>query len=490
MLDFSGISVDKTACIIDGNVMTYQALFAYVSQIIHGFANVGVHDNPQRIGLMLPNSLALVGLYLATFHTGKSIIPFNRRYAVPEFIGVLEKAKIDWLILEASKLPLLEIIDLAHYGIKRVFIYGDHDTEYDSFSSLLAEAAPVYPLTFHDAATLLLFTSGSTGHPKGVVHHKQSIEGIVRSSREALDIQTQDITLIAEPLCHISGFLETFATLYHHGTAIILSTFDEADYVEHIKRYQPTVICTHIDLIRRLLDSGFCHKDTFTSLKTIAVGGDVISPKTQQQFIALTGKPIQLGYGMTEAIWLTLCKDGNKQNCIGKPVYDTKIKIINDAGEACQVGVAGEVLVQGTMLMSAYFEDPQATKDAFIDAWFKTGDYAYQDQDGYFWFTGRKKHIIIRNTSNIIPAEIENLLFQFSGIKNAIVIGVADDVEGEVPAAYMVCEDENNFNLDALKTFMEENIAAYKLPKYYYLLEAFPLTKTGKIDRQALRQLI
>jgi long-chain acyl-CoA synthetase len=249
---------------------------------------------------------------------------------------------------------------------------------------------------------------------------------------------------------------------------------------------------THIDILTKLLRAPDIRPEDFAALRGVYTGGDVVPPARQRQFREFTGLPIQVGWGMTEAIWVTVCRtpDLERQGCIGRPVGGAQIRVAGEDGKRLPDGETGEFWVKGPMVMREYWHDPDTTARAFADGWFRTGDSGWRDADGTYWFAARIKDIIVRNTAKLTPGEVEAALDQLPGVQSAAVIGAPDPDEGEVPVAFVVPEPGSSLTAAALTEFLETKIARYKIPVHYHLVAAIPLTKSGKIDHNGLRTLL
>ncbi|KTD20204.1 acyl CoA synthetase, long chain fatty acid:CoA ligase [Legionella lansingensis] len=479
----------KCSMTIAGNSISYEKLFDAVDHIATHFLNAALSGN--RIAFMLPNGLEIIATYLACFKSGCVAMPVNRRYAPPEFERVLQDAQPIYLIIEAEKLFLLEKINLPSTGIKKIFVVGESQNHpYLPFNALLSEPANLkkQPL-FYEEPAVIFYTSGSTGQPKGVVHTLSSIEAMLDSTSLALEnITTEDKLIICEPQCHVSGFIETFSTLSRGGTALVNDGFDVDWYLATVMCEKPTLAVHHIDTFIKLLDSGRCSAGTFKSFRGIYTGGDTLPAAVQNKFLACAGKPIQVGYGMTEAIWLTICRNPDliPKACIGKPIAGVKLRLVNSTGEEVRCGEMGEIQVKGDMVMHSYWDNPKATRQAFAKGWFKTGDCAIQDEQGDFYYTGRIKNIIIRNTSNIMPGEVEAAIYNHPAVSVAAVIGVPDDKEGEVPVAFVVIKNDKQLTREELNSFLLGQIAQYKIPAKIYFIDKMPVTNSGKINHKKL----
>jgi len=484
---------DTSALIVNDRSYTYEKLEAESDILAARFTKAGLRGEP--IAFMLPNGFEIVITYLACFKSGAIAMPLNRRYSPREVYRALVNSEAKWLVIEWDRLDLLENLDLEKTSVGKIYALGiQESTDYPTFRSLLEDPSPFdAPALTEKTTAVMFYTSGSTGEPKGVVHTHGSVKGIIESTADALDGVTEnDVILVQEPQCHISGFMETFTVLAHGGAVVIEDGFDIESYISNLEDKRPTIIVTHVDIILQLVDSGLCDGDTFSSLRGMYTGGDDLPSALQRKFLDLTGMPIQLGYGMTEAIWLTVERKAvfDRRGSIGKVVKGAELKIVDSEGKELPPGEAGEIWVRGPMVMSHYWKNEEVTKESFSDGWFKTGDCAVKDEHGNYYYTGRIKNIIIRRTSNIYPGEVEEVLYRDPAVKEAAVIGVEDEKEGHVPVAFVVLEEGKKLTENKLIDFAKGEIAEYKIPVNIYFIESMPLTTSGKIDHKKLYDLL
>jgi long-chain acyl-CoA synthetase len=480
---------DKPAIIFNDRPYSYKEIDRASDTLAARLHDSGLSG--ERVAFMLPNGFEILITYLACFKSGAVATPLNRRYAPPEFHRVLLNAQPKWLIMETDKLNLLDDLELDTTHIEKIFVVGKSDSEgYKDFSTLLG-GSDSFSIPEQDSTqpAVIFHTSGSTGEPKGVVHTRSSVRGVLKSTSEALQgVTHRDIILVSEPQVHISGFIETFAVLAHGGTVVLHDGFEIDRYLASLEGAIPTLIATHIDILMKLLDSGRCTRDTFSSLRGVYTGGDELPSIVQKRFLELAGKPIQLGYGMTEAIWLTVCREAvlKRRGCIGKPVADVELRVVDQGGSDVPSGVIGVILVRGPMVFSHYWNYEKATLESFIDGWFRTGDCGMVDESGYYWYAGRIKNIIIRNTSNITPGEVEEALYKHPDVEEAGVIGLPDPHEGQVPIAFVVAKKGAKMTEQELKDFASRQIAPYKIPTRIFFIEGLPEITSGKIDHKKL----
>jgi long-chain acyl-CoA synthetase len=318
--------------------------------------------------------------------------------------------------------------------------------------------------------------------PKGVVHTHESALAILTSTSEALgDVRADDVVQVFEPLVHVSGFIAALTTLLAGGTVVLYDGFEATAYVAALRTHRPTLISTHIDVLAQVLRVAGVDRGTFASLRGVYTGGDSVPGALQREFKALTGLPIGVGWGMTEAIWLTIAREPpvDHDGCIGVPVGGAEIR--------ADVHTA-ELLVRGPMVMQRYWTDPELSAATLHDGWLRTGDLGRVDASGVWWFTGRIKDIIVRRTSKITPGEVESALEEHPDVAIAAVVAAPDADEGQVPVAFVVPRAGAFLTPVELIDYLRTRIAPYKIPARIHIRDALPLTASGKISRHDLHE--
>ena len=443
---------------------------------------------------MLPNGLDILGCYLACFQTGAIAAPLNYRYASAELEQALTVAEPRLLIVHQSRLPVLSGVAPAVAGASHVIVAGasgDLPSGMTAFEDLLFETpGEAAHAPAPDSPAVMFFTSGSTGRPKGVVHTQRSALAILQSTTAAFGgVREDDVIQVAEPQVHASGFIASLSVLMHGGTVVLLEGYQEEQYVAQMRQWRPTLICTHIDTLSKLLHWPGIERADFASLRGVFTGGDSVPPALQQHFIDIAGLPIQIGWGMTEAIWLTICREPRFEDaeCIGTPIDGVEIRATDPSGQDVADGASGELRVRGPMVMQGYWNDPDETARALEYGWLRTGDSGWRDADGTWWFAGRLKELIVRNTSKITPGEVEAALDAHEAVLTSGVVAMPDTVEGEVPVAFVALKPGQAVDEAALLTFLASRIARYKIPVRIRFLETLPLTRSGKLDHLALK---
>lgn len=485
----------STALVFAGRTWTYADLGAMSGALAGAMADL----TGERVAFMLPNGPEAVATYLACFRTGAVATPLNMRFAAPEVEQALRRVRPRWLVVHESRLDRLAHLDRAVLDGTRVLAVGDDVTTTDVAVEPLAPlltppadaaappAPPPRPLG-PERPALLFLTSGSTGTPKGVVHSRRSASALLTSTSEAMgDVTADDVMQVCDPLVHVSGFIETFSSLLQGGSVVLYDGFEPQTYVAGLLEHRPTLLCTHIDVLAHLVRDPRASGDWMASLRGVYTGGDIVPATLQREFMDVMGKPIAVGYGMTEAIWLTVNREPRleRDGCIGTPVGG--VEICTDSGTGTGTG---ELLVRGPMAMSGYWEDQPLTRQSLRGGWFHTGDLGRRDDDGVWWFEGRIKDVIVRRTSKITPGEVESAINQHPDVLASAVVAAADPDEGQVPVAFVVVRPGHVLTAESLVTYLRQRIAAYKLPSRVHFMDALPLTASGKIAHRELHETV
>ncbi len=341
----------------------------------------------EPVAFMMPNSFDLMTTYLACFKSGAVAMPLSRRLGPGELRNILIESGAKCLIIELEKLSLLEEIDLKKTSVQSVYVNGVVPREgYNNFYTLLGPTGQYETTAVNENDPAVIFyTPDVNGGFKGVTHTYSSMAGIFESTSEALENVTEnDRILVLDPQINISGFLETFTGLNYGAMIFLHEGYKVEETIPALVNERPTLLITHIGVYEKLLDSGMTKQDTFGSLRGIYTGGKSISAEFQKKFYDHSGQVIQLGYGMSEAIWLTINRELSSEgtSSIGKAIPGVNIRIIGGDGTNVSVGQVGEICVSGDMVTPGYWKNNNATSEKLQHGWFITGDLGYFEPNG------------------------------------------------------------------------------------------------------------
>jgi fatty-acyl-CoA synthase len=511
---------DRTALVGMGARMSFAQLDRAADEVAHGLRALGVARGDQ-VALWLTNSPDWVVCWMACTRIGAVLVPVNTRFKLEEVAYILRQSDARVLIAMDAYwgIDFLSMID--------TFVPGLHDAQPGRLQSpglpelravvlwnsvqapgtthlnaLRAEGArrmaagEQLPAADPNDAVIIVYTSGTTGHPKGAMHGHIVMRNAANVAR-VMHIEPGDVILGHMPFYHVAGaFTEVIPTILLGCTLVTLPHWVPDEALETIERERVTIfggIPTHfidcLDAIRR-------HPRDVSCLKSAWIGGAPVTPD-----VALAAKQelglqaLQAVYGMTETTAATVFSEFDAPLEVlcenkGRPIGEFEVAVVDPAsGRALGTDEVGEVRVRGHIVMQGYYRNPLATAEAITpDGWFRTGDLGVIDAQGYLKITGRLKEMFIVGGSNAYPAEIERIVQGLPEVKQAVVVGVPDRRLGEVGFAFVQLHDGQSIAREALVSRCRAVMADYKVPRHVQFVEDFPRTTTGKIQRFVLQQ--
>jgi len=482
---------DGTALFALDGALTWREIDAACARLARSYLNLGLMPG-DRVASIMPNRAALVIHYLACMRAGLVAMPLNYRYSAADIDYALGVATPAALLVHSERAhDISTVTGVSQLPLGVIVHAGKLDNTFAIENLIDAECEEALPEIQAEAPAFIFFTSGTTGKPKGVTHSHASMGSMVASNSQALGLCSQDVVLPASWISHTAGLRLTFAGLWAGAKTNIARKFEPNELLRLLRRTRPTVAQILPAPLAALLESHGAVRDDFASLKTMMVGGDKPSQTVVKKFDALAGVPIGSFYGMTEMGTSHSNTHGGAEKAgavgLNNPGYVSELR--NEAGEEVPVGADGRHWVKSPSMMTEYWNNPEATAAAFRDGWLDTGDLMQRDADGYFWFRGRQKQIIVHDGSNISPAEVEDALTLHPAIEAAVVVGVRDEMHGEDVWAFVsLVEGVASFCVSEVIDFARERVG-YKAPDLVKVLNTLPLTIGGKLDRMALKRL-
>ncbi|HWP60080.1 MAG TPA: AMP-binding protein [Candidatus Acidoferrales bacterium] len=464
--------------------LTFGALVAQVSSLAGHLRREGVAES-DRVGVLLPNSLAIPLSYYATQKIGATTVILDARLRGKELQRVLRNADLKLLITHARLMAELREALAAFPELRRWLVQGEGD---ESFEKRLSGgpplAAPVTRAPGDDA--VIVYTSGTTGEPKGVVLSYLNLAQypLVMSQMGVTEATTVRGCIL--PMSHIVGPIVCNDMADKGFTLVIFDQFNPVTLLEGIEKHRISVFECVPTLFQMLLGVPDLAKHDTRSLKIAAMMGTTVPLSLLSAFKRAQPhvKVIQ-GYGLTETSPLiTLVEPEQaeaKMGSIGRAVPNVEIKIVNERGQQAQPGEPGEIITRGPHVMKGYFRLPAATAERIRDGWLYTGDIGRCDSDGYYYHLGRKDDMIITGGLNVYPAEIENALYEHPKVQEAVAFAIPDPKRGNVIGAAIVPKPGQAPSEKELLSFLRANLANFKVPQKIAIRESFPRTSSGKI---------
>ncbi len=495
--------------VVDGDVrMTFSGLAAAVDQASRALMSVGVKRG-DRVAIWAPNCWEWIVAALGTLGAGGVVVPINTRFKGREAGYILERSgaqllftvsgflDIDYVDLLRSEYeddPVERIVMLRGpapegTGNWSTFLLGTEQTSMAELGKRNAEVAS-------DDLADIIFTSGTTGKPKGVMTtHGQTLRVFEVWSR-LVGLTDQDRYLIVNPFFHTFGYKAGFIACLMRGATIIPhAVFDVPTVLQRIGEEQVSVLPGPPTLYQSILNTP--DRGDLSSLRLAVTGAAVVPVELIKRMRSeLTFETILTAYGLTESTGVvTMCRPADDAETIantsGCAIPDVEVRVVDDSNKEVPRGQPGEIVVRGYNVMSGYYQDPKATAETIdADGWLHTGDIGVMDQRGYVTITDRKKDMFIVGGFNAYPAEIENELLAHPSVGQVAVVGMPDDRMGEVGCAFVVPRSGESIDPDELIAWAREKMANYKVPRRVEIVEALPLNASGKVLKFELRDRI
>ncbi|MDB6001331.1 MAG: long-chain-fatty-acid--CoA ligase [Rhizobacter sp.] len=478
----------------DGVTWTYGELADRIERFSAVLAAGGVKAG-DRVGYLGFNDPMLVLAMFAATRIGAIFVPLNFRLSGPELRFIVNDAGIHTLIVAEEHLAVIETVR-DELEVKRRIHRGDGAPGWESAQALLADAPAVPPAVpaRPDDVAVIMYTSGTTGHPKGAMLTHGNFWANNLNEMMLWDMVSTDVTLNFAPMFHVGGLLcGSLTTLAAGGHLVLQRGFDAAAVMKSVERDRITVSFGVPAMLLFISQHADFERADLSSLRLVSVGGAPM-PEPLLRLYAERGIPVHQGYGMTEtASMITFLhpeRAHDKLGSSGTPPLLTEIKLIDAAGrEVTTPRATGEVCVRGQNVMAGYWNRPEATEAAFTrDGWFRSGDVGYLDEEGFLYICDRLKDMVISGGENIYPAEVESVLYEHPDIAEVAVIGAPDATWGEHVVAVVALKPGASLTLEALQAFAEKKLARYKLPRELRFVDALPRNPTGKVQKAQLRK--
>lgn len=481
---------DDTAIVSLATEWTWRDLEATSTSLARNLLSFGLKPG-DRVASLMPNRTAQILYYVACIKAGLIAVPLNYRYMPPEIDHALEVSGAVAMVAHAerdadlAKSRLVPDLPLGVIGFEAT------DSREGTLGSLIEQESTdvVLPTLSPENPVAVFFTSGSTGKPKGVTHSVSSMGWVLATAITGFEVNAQDRVLPACSGSHVGAYVLALSSLAAGATVCVTRTLDPEELLEVCRKQRPTIMAAlPAPLMALVRDHGAMHED-FTSLRYCLSGGDKVSATLDREFKELVGQDIREDYGMTE-IGLTHMNSPsglNKLGSVGTLSPGIEASIRSDSGSELPTGQAGRQWIRSPGNMIGYWNNPEATDETIQDGWLDTGDLMEVDDDGYFWFRGRRKQIIVHDGSNISPQEVEQAVMEHAAVALAGVVGVHSLVHGENVRAYVALKPEaTKIPAQELIAFARERVG-YKAPEEIIFVDDLPLTATGKVDRVTLK---
>ncbi len=486
LVDTAGAHGDRPALRMDDTVLTYDEFRDAAAAVAAGLRDRGVRPG-DRVGMVLPNVVAFPVVFYGALMAGAAVVPMN---------PLLKAREVEYYLRDSGA-RLVVVLDsvadaateaAATVGVEAVPV-GPVDPGAALGGSGRTDAGVAERADEDDA--VILYTSGTTGQPKGAELTHANLRGNARTTQETLLEGTpDDVIMGCLPLFHVFGLTCSLNAGVLAGACLtLLPRFDGARALEIVERDRVTVFQGVPTMFAAMLHQPDAGRYDVSSLRLCVSGGSAMPVEVMRGFEEAFGCIVLEGYGLSETSPVASFNHPHaerKPGTIGTPIRGVEMRLVDDEGRDVPEGEVGEIAIRGENVMRGYWQRPEETAKAIPDGWFRTGDLARRDADGYYAIVDRKKEMIIRGGYNVYPREIEEALYEHPAVAEAACIGVPHADLGEEVAAAVALKPGASAEVDELQAWVKERVAAYKYPRHLWLVDSLPKGPTGKILRRAV----
>ena len=449
-----------------------------------------------RVIIQMPNCIEVLESFGAVWRIGAAIVPINHLMGEDEISYIYRDSGAKVVISSKEFLPKIRAAQAQAPEMETIILTGDDiPSGCFSYRQIVERSREEdhFVETEDDEIAALLYTAGTTGRSKGVIHTHYSLYSNAKMQYETLSVPDGIIHICVLPLCHSYGIGVINNGMFRLKTkTILLNTFDIETIFSSIEKYRVQLMAAVPTMYVYMLLYPEPKKYDLSSMKYWFSGAAPLSLETWKKFKEVFGGEIIEGWGLTEAGANNACNpiDGLKKvGSIGLPMKGTEMRIMGDDGKLLPAGKRGEIVLRAPSVMKGYWNKPEETNEVLVDGWLHTGDVGYVDEDGYFWITDRKKDLIIKGGENISPRAIEEPLYAHPKVSEAAVIGMKDDIYGENIKAFLVLKPGETATAEEIIEYCKTKLSHFLLPKEVVFLNAFPKNLVGKILKKELRNL-
>jgi long-chain acyl-CoA synthetase len=490
---------DRTALIQDDRTLTWAQLLARSSQVAQALAadGVGPHD---RVAFLDKNGIEHFEVFFGAALSNAVCVDVNWRLAPPEVEYIVNDAEAKVLVVGPDFVPVADAIAANLSTVTRIVVIGGHDT-YDTYESWVAAFPADDPgiVSANDDVAFQLYSSGTTGRPKGVMLTNDNFFSLLPLAKDMWELSPDAVNLVAMPLFHIGGGGWATAGMYEGCTSVIFRELDPAALIRTIEERR----ITHAFLVPAVLQfmlmvPGVADAD-YSSLKVFVYGASPISEDVLAKCVVMF-EPCKFwqAYGLTETTGAVVNlppedhdvsgTNRHRLRSCGLPGPGVELRIVGDGESDCEVGEVGEIWIRSPQVMKGYWHQPEETaKSITADGWFKSGDAGYLDADGYLYIHDRVKDMIVSGGENVYPAEVENVLMAHPAIADVAVIGVPHEKWGETAKAIVVRVPDTDVAEADIIAYAKERLATFKCPTSVDWTDALPRNPSGKVLKKDLR---
>ena len=486
---------ERPSLIFEDREITNVEMVRIARKLGRALQDLGVRKG-DRVILQMPNCPEVLQGFQAVWRIGAVVVPINYLVGEAETAYIYEDSGAKVVISSLAFLPKIRAARARVPSLETVILIDPEVPEGTLSYRQIVERSPEEPdvvETADDELAALIYTAGTTGRPKGVMHSHFSLYSNAHMQYESIPLPDGLTTIMVLPLCHSFGIATVNQGLFRRGgKAVLLNSFQVETILASIQKYRANTMAGVPTMYVFMLLYPEPRKYDLSSMKYWISGAAPLALETWKKFKEVYGFEIIEGWGLTEAganNSVNPFEGLRKVGSIGRPMKGTEIRIVDQRGNRLPPGKEGEIVIRGPMLMKGYWKKPEETAEVLKDGWLHTGDIGYVDEDGYFWITDRKKDLIIKAGENISPRAIEEVLFGHPKVSEAAVIGIKDGVYGEDIKAFVILKPGQTATPTEIIEYCRTKLSSLLVPKEVVFNKALPKNLVGKVLKKELRKL-
>ena len=504
----NAICPDRRLIVFDGKSFTFTQVNERTNRVANALADLGIGKG-DRIAMMHMNCNQYIETYFAAAKLGAIFVPLNYRAKADELTYMLSNAEAKVLFVGGRYLDLAREALPEATSIEKTISLDEKAEGTAYYEDMIAEASPndVFRDIEDDDVTILMYTAGTTGRPKGVPLRHNGFVSYVLENVDPASPEIEERNLLSVPLYHVAGIQAMLAAVYGGRTLVLMKQFEVREWMESVQREKVSRAMLVPTMLKWVIDDPDFKKYDLSSLQVVTYGAasmpfEVISKAIREmpwvRFINAFGQTETAStitvLGPDDHVIEGTEEDKAKKlkrltSSIGKPLADVEIRIVDELGNGLPPGEVGEIVAKGPRVMAGYWKDEEKTRKVMTDdGWLRTGDKGWMDEDGYIYLAGRADDMIIRGGENISPEEVEGVLYSHPKIEEAAVIAVSDPEWGQTPRAVVVLKGGETATEAEIIEFCRTRLASFKRPRSVVFVDELPLSPMGKLLRKKLRE--
>lgn len=488
------ITPDRVAVISREKRYTYRQLNHRSTQLANALLKLGV-EHGDRIALLMANNNEFLETYFATAKIGAVLIPVNTRLVGPEIDFILNDCTVKGFIF--GKEFEQTVGKMSYPGAARFRVSTGPSAVPDTlnYETLISEARQDEPAVkvHEDDLHIIMYTSGTTGRPKGAMLTHQNIYSGGLDMLIGLQYQYPDRLLVLVPLFHSGGITPVVGHVIKGVCTVLMESFEPVGTLKLIEKHEINFLLGVTTIVNMLLQVPNLETYNLETFKTAILPGSPLPYQIIKEAYDRMGVFCQNLWGLTEMTGpgshTTIEDVLEKPECAGKPYFNVDLRIVDFMGKEVPAGEMGEIIARGPNMMQGYWNLPAETAETIRDGWLYTGDIGRIDQQGYLYVIDRRKDMIVSGGENVYPAEIEKVIREIPGVSDVSVIGIADAKWGETPKAYIQIQADAALTQEEIESFCRTKLAGYKVPRHVEFIEVLPRNPTGKVLKKELRKM-